>query len=91
VSGVFALSQLVSVTNGEPILPQHAAILRKRSESGVSVTGLVATIIGVLITAVGVFRWKCLRGRREIRRVESCILSTRSVADWTRRIRIILF
>ncbi|KAF8248680.1 hypothetical protein K440DRAFT_642098 [Wilcoxina mikolae CBS 423.85] len=50
---------------------QHEAILRKRGVNEViGIGGLVATVIGVVIAAIGVFGWTCWRGRRRVKKTQ---------------------
>jgi hypothetical protein len=53
-------------------IPSDRSKLQKRGgDNAIGLSGLVATIIGVLITAIGVFGWKFWRGRWNVTKVMS--------------------
>jgi len=59
-----AILFLTCHAHGSAISPQYTELKKRSEENVIGVGGLVATIIGVLVAASGVFGWKCWRGRR---------------------------
>lgn len=74
IAYIITIFLLVSSAQGKPI--SQGQLQRRdqylNSDDAVGVCGLVTTVIGVLITAIGVFRWRFWKGKQ----VRCCPFST---------------